>query len=285
VKTDSIFFRIFQTYPGILFELLSAPSELGDCYEFQSVEVKQTAFRIDGVFVPRPDAPDRTVIFAEVQFQSDEYLYDRMFAEVGLYLIQHRDTFDWRAVAIFPRRSLEPKNRHRHRALLGSEQFTVIYLEDLLKIQSDLLGIQIMQLIVAKPKKSQDYVQKIADRLKGQTDVQNQAIIELVNTVMVYKFPELSWEVIEAMFSISELKQTRVYRDAMDEGRVEGRVEGRMEEAQSLLLRQLVRRFGSVDQAIESQIRSLPLSRLEDLGEALLEFSQSSDLSDWLASS
>jgi predicted transposase YdaD len=67
---------------------------------------------------------------------------------------------------------------------------------------------------------------------------------------MVYKFPELSWEVIEAMFSISELKQTRVYRDAMDEGRVEGRVEGRMEEAQSLLLRQLARRFGSVDQAI-----------------------------------
>jgi predicted transposase YdaD len=140
VKINSIFFRLFQTYPGILFELLGAPSELGDCYEFQSVEVKQTAFRIDGVFVPRPDAPNQTVIFAEVQFQSDEYLYDRMFAEIGLYLIQHRDTFDWRAVAIFPRRSLEPKNRHRHRTLLDSEQFTVIYLEDLLKIESDVLG-------------------------------------------------------------------------------------------------------------------------------------------------
>jgi predicted transposase YdaD len=121
--------------------------------------------------------------------------------------------------------------------------------------------------------------------LKGQTDVQNQAIIELVNTVMVYKFPNLSWEAVKAMFSISELKQTRVYRDAMDEGRVEGRVEGRKEEAQSLILRMLARRFGSVDRVIESKIRSLPLSRLEDLGEALLEFSQPSDLSNWLASS
>jgi predicted transposase/invertase (TIGR01784 family) len=277
VKTDSIFFRIFQTQPGFLFELLGAPSELGNCYDFQSIEVKQIAFRIDGVFVPRPDAPEQTVIFAEVQFQSDEYLYDRMFAEIGLYLIQHRDTFDWKAVAIFPRRSLEPKNQHRHRTLLGGEQFNVIYLEDLLKIQSDLLGIQIMQLIVAKPRQSQNYVEKIVERVKGQTDVQNQAIIELVSTVMVYKFPELSREVIEAMFSISELKQTRVYRDAMDEGRTE--------EAQSLILRLLTRRFGSVDQATESQIRSLPLSRLEDLGEALLEFRQLSELNDWLASS
>jgi Domain of unknown function (DUF4351) len=41
-------------------------------------------------------------------------------------------------------------------------------------------------------------------------------------------------------------------------------------------------RVGPLDQATESQIRSLPLSRLEDLGEALLEFSQLSDLSDWL---
>jgi predicted transposase YdaD len=95
---------------------------------------------------------------------------------------------------------------------------------------------------------------------------------------MVYKFPELSREVIEAMFSISELKQTRVYRDAMDEGRVEGQIE----EAQSLILRMLARRFGSVDQATESQLRSLSLSQLEELGEALLEFSQPSDLSDWL---
>jgi predicted transposase YdaD len=50
---------------------------------------------------------------------------------------------------------------------------------------------------------------------------------------MVYKFPELSQEVIEAMFSVSELKPTRVYRDAIDEGRKAGRAE----EAQTLVMR------------------------------------------------
>lgn len=64
-------------------------------------------------------------------------------------------------------------------------------------------------------------------------------------------------------FQSVEVKQTRVYRDAMDEERVEGQIE----EAQSLILLQLARRFGPVDQATKSQIRSLPLSWLEDLGE------------------
>ncbi len=278
MKTDPIFFRLFQTRPSILFELLGEPSELGQDYDFKSVEVKQTAFRIDGVFVPHADASDQTVIFVEVQFQSDKYLYDRMFAEIGMYLDQNRGTEDWRAVAIFPRRSLEPSDQWRHRSILEGEQFAVIYLEDLLTSQSEFLGIQLMQLIVAKPKESDQYVQRIISQVKNRTDFQNQAIIELVSTVMVYKFPELSREEIEAMFSVSELKQTRVYREAVDEGRVEGRVE----EAQALVLRLLVHRFGAVDPATEAKICDLSLSQVEDLGEALLDFAGPTDLEAWL---
>jgi predicted transposase/invertase (TIGR01784 family) len=276
VKTDSIFFRVFQTLPSILFELLGEPPELSKHYDFQSVEVKQTAFRIDEVFVPTAESADQTVIFAEVQFQKDEYLYDRMFAEIGMYLAQNRGTVDWRAVAIFPRRSLEPKDQWRHRTMLQGDQFTAIYLEDLLNIRSESLGVQILQLIVAKPKKSEPYVQNIVNQLSNRTDSQNQAIIELVSTVMVYKFPELSHEVIEAMFTVSELKQTRVYRDAMNEGRAE--------EAQALVLRLLAHRFGTVSPTTEAQISGLLLSQVENLGEALLDFSGLEDLEVWLRS-
>jgi predicted transposase/invertase (TIGR01784 family) len=248
------------------------------------VEVKQTAFRIDGVFVPQPASAEQTVIFVEVQFQRDEYLYDRMFSEIGMYLAQNRGTVDWKAIAIFPRRSLEPKNQWRHRTMLQGEQFMVIYLEDLLKIRSESLGVQILQLIVAKPSKSKRYVQNIVSQLSHKTNSQNQAIIELVSTVMVYKFPELSREAIESMFSVSELKQTRVYRDAMDEGRIEGRVEGRTEEAQALVLRLLARRFGMISPVMETQIRSLSLAQVEFLGEELLDFSSLADLDAWLQS-
>jgi predicted transposase YdaD len=61
LKTDSIFYRIFQTDPGILFELLGQSPELAQDYEFRSVKIKQLAFRIDGILLPKTDAIDQTV--------------------------------------------------------------------------------------------------------------------------------------------------------------------------------------------------------------------------------
>jgi predicted transposase/invertase (TIGR01784 family) len=72
-----------------LFELLGEPSDRGNQYNFGSVEVKQSAFRIDGVFLPKPDSPDQTVIFVEVQFQKDQGLYERLFSEIMMYLAQN----------------------------------------------------------------------------------------------------------------------------------------------------------------------------------------------------
>ena len=102
MRTDSIFYRIFQTNPRILFEILGQPPAVADGYEFRSVEVKQLAFRIDGVFLPKPDAADQTVIFLETQFQKDPHFYHRYCAEIANYLKQYPQTFDWKAVVIFP---------------------------------------------------------------------------------------------------------------------------------------------------------------------------------------
>ena len=52
MKTDSIFYRIFQQYPRSLFDLLQHPNEEAEEYQFTSVEVKQLAFRLDGLFLP-----------------------------------------------------------------------------------------------------------------------------------------------------------------------------------------------------------------------------------------
>jgi predicted transposase YdaD len=52
MKTDSIFYRIFQTLPQSFFELINLPPSEANAYDFASVELKQTAFRIDGVFLP-----------------------------------------------------------------------------------------------------------------------------------------------------------------------------------------------------------------------------------------
>jgi predicted transposase/invertase (TIGR01784 family) len=106
LKTDSLFYRIFQASPGILFELLGQSPDLAQGYRFDSVEVKQVAFRLDGVFLPKTDAIDQTIIFLEVQFQKDPNFYHRFFAEIHLFLKLHPSTFDWMAVVIFPERSV-----------------------------------------------------------------------------------------------------------------------------------------------------------------------------------
>ena len=58
--------------------------------------------------------------------------------------------------------------------------------------------------------------------------------------------------------------------------------QGRQQGEVALIMRQLNRRFGGVVPEVEARIRSLSTEQLENLGEALLDFSNASDLSAWL---
>jgi len=276
LKTDSIFYRIFQTDPGILFELLGQSADLAVGYEFRSVEIKQLAFRIDGVLLPTPDAVDQTVWFIEVQFQKDPHFYHRFFAEIALFLAQHPQTSDWQAVVLFPRRSIEPDQTRLYRAQLNSDQVHRVYLNELKS--SDALGVGLMQLILADSDSAVIQAQTLMTKTRSQdqTNPKIAAIIGLIETILVYKFPQLSREEIERMFGLSELKETKVYQEALQEGRQEGEV--------LLILRLLTRRFGAVSPGMQAQIQVLSLYQLELLGEALLDFSQPSELQDWLRS-
>jgi hypothetical protein len=62
----------------------------------------------------------------------------------------------------------------------------------------------------------------------------------------------------------------------------QGLAQGRQEEAQSIILRQLIRRVGAVSEDVRSQIDRLSLPQMESLAEALLDFEEIADLSQWL---
>lgn len=108
MRRDSIFYKLFKQFPGLLFDLVDQPPPEAADYQFESVEVKETAFRIDGVFLPPANAASKIVFFAELQFQKDEDLYHRFFSELFLFLYRHSIRYDdWFGVVIFPSRSLE----------------------------------------------------------------------------------------------------------------------------------------------------------------------------------
>jgi predicted transposase YdaD len=65
-------------------------------------------------------------------------------------------------------------------------------------------------------------------------------------------------------------------------GRQEGELKGRQEGEQALIIRLLTRRFGEIGPDLRGAVQALSLERLENLGDALLDFSELVDLVNWL---
>jgi predicted transposase/invertase (TIGR01784 family) len=271
MRRDSIFYSLFQQSPELLFELLKEPPANAQEYRFDSVAVKEPKFEIDGVFLP-PDTPG-VVYFCEVQFQKDERLYERLFGESFLYFYRNRERFtDWQAVVIYPTRSLEQQQTHPYRALLESEQFHRVYLDELGDIQALPLDVALMALTSVSEERAPGVARAIIGRVNQEESSPPviRRIMEMVTKIMVYKFTNLSRQEVDAMLGIT-LQETRVYREAQEEA------------GQLLVLRMLRRRFGELSPSVVERISVLSLDQVGALGEALLDFGAIADLETWLA--
>lgn len=225
--------------------------------------------------------------FAEVQFQKDELLYERVFAESSLYFYRNRPRFkDWQAVIIYPSRNIEQSDIYPHRNQLNGDQVHRIYLDELGDIRQLPLWVALMVLTTINEEKAPQEARYLLERSSvEQPETTSRAIIELVTTIMVYKFEQLSQREVEKMLGIT-LKETRVYREIKQEGREEGRElgreQGREEGERKIILRQLTRRVGELPQEIRQHVENLSLEQLENLGEALLDFNGMADFQVWL---
>ncbi len=198
MKRDSIYYQIFKRFPALLFEFVDERPEQAQNYRFESVEVKETAFRIDGVFLPPEGATPRIIFFAEVQFQKDEALYHRFFTESMMYLNRNQFQYDdWYCVVIFPSRSLEPSDKKTHRMFLNSDQVQRIYLDEL-STPNMPIGINLMQLTIASEKAMAQQARLLIERvqLEETATVLKNEIIDIITTIAVYKFSSLSREVV-----------------------------------------------------------------------------------------
>lgn len=108
-------------------------------------------------------------------------------------------------------------------------------------------------------------------------------LIDIVTSIMMYEFANLSQLEIRAMLGLNLTEEPRAIREAKEEGREEGQQEGREAEALSLVIRLLTRRLRQeLSEEVRSRLATLSLSLLEELSEALLDFTNLSDLEHWL---
>lgn len=270
MRRDSIFYQLFQQSPELLFELLDDPPTNAQGYRFDSVAVKEPKFEIDGVFLPPESETPGVVYFCEVQFQKDEQLYERLFAESFLYFYRNRDRFDdWQAVVIYPSRTTEQSQTHPYQDLLNGERVHPVYLDELGDMAQLPLGVALMVLTTIQENQAAIEARNLLARSQQELPSEtSRAIMEMLTTIMVYKFAQLSRAEVEAMLGIT-LQETRVYQEA------------RADEAKSLILRQLTRQVGELPESARVKIDTLSLMQLESLAEALLDFSNLSDLEVW----
>ncbi len=272
MRTDTIFYQLFQTFNTLLFELIGEPIENASKYKFQSVEVKEKAFRFDGIFCPIDNSQFelKPIYFVEVQCQVKPDFYWDLMSEIGMYLRQYKPQNDWKAIAIFSKRIYDPNMLIHYAEFFESGRIISIYLDelgDVLSTNPESLALGIVRLVIEKPKNTVTLAKKLVVTAKEQPE-----ILKLVETILIGKFPKLTRSEIEAMFTMNDLKQTRVYQ----EGRHEGEI--------SLVLRQLNRRFGKLNDRFTNLIENLEITQIEELADQLLDFKSVTDLENWLNS-
>ncbi|GCA74986.1 hypothetical protein MiTe_01814 [Microcystis aeruginosa NIES-2520] len=258
MKTDSLFYQIFLRFPDSFFDLIGQPQPGAANYQFTSQEVKQLSFRLDGLFMPLREDIQQPLYLVEVQFQPDDTLYYRLFAELFLFLKQYQPPHPWQIVVIYPHRGVEREQSLHFGEILNLASVRRIYLDELPYGDNPSLGIGVIKLVVESETAAVRTAQTLIERTREEiTDQSSQRqLINLIESIIIYKFPQKSREEIEAMFGLSDLKQTRVYQEALAEGEEQG-----LQEGERLVVENLLRvRFGELDpplQAIISRILQL----------------------------
>ncbi|MCI0379151.1 MAG: Rpn family recombination-promoting nuclease/putative transposase [Gemmataceae bacterium] len=235
MKTDALFYRLFQELPACYFEAIGAGAEAAEGYTFVSEELKQAGLRLDGVFLPK--STDAPVHFVEVYFYAHPNVYSNLFAKVFLWLETKNPAQDWHASVFFATRELEPAHLHPYRNLIQSDQVSRVYLDDLPEGEETQVGLAILGMIAATPEVALARAKSLLDLLAHakKPGADHRKVIELVQTVVSGHFPKLGRKELERMLQIKDFRETKVYQEALEEGIEQGREETREEIALRLL--------------------------------------------------
>lgn len=155
-------------------------------------------------------------------------MYYRLFAELFLFLRQHKPTHSWQVVVIYPNRNVEREQTQQFGDIFTLERVQRIYLDELESVGEDSLGVGIVKLVVESEDRAVDVAKVLIEKARVElTDaVIQQNIIDLIETIIVYKLPQKSLEEIAAMFNLGDLKQTRFYQEAFADGEQVGQQRG-----------------------------------------------------------
>ena len=277
MKSDALFYELFQTAPQIFFELLQITPPCP--YRFESLTLKTTEKRIDGLLEPMQEG--ETIYFLEVQASPDATIYWRTIREVATYFEQRSDRKDneWQAVVLWLDIVDDPGFGTLAPLAAGSSfRLVSVDLLNLLKRLDD----QSLALNVLRPFIVDSETQVRQNLFSWVQNIQNtpnlnpetiQRLLTVFTQLIEQKFKTLNYEELSEMLKLTPLEETYSGQKLLQNDRID------------LLTKQIRHKFHFAESTIEkltTRLRQLTLPDLELLFEAILDMKTLKDLNAWL---
>jgi predicted transposase/invertase (TIGR01784 family) len=231
VITDPIFYRLFESSPETFFLLLGmsadSATQMAARYQYQAIEFKETSHRVDGIFLPKE--PGLPLYFLEVQFYPLPNVFADLMVKAFTYLKQNDPGHPFRGVVLFASRSLEPTKLEPYQPLMEAGVIQRFYLDEMQELSNAPVGLSILYLIRQTESQAPAMARELVARAK--TEVTDSALrvdlIEFIETIIMYKVPRLTREEIKTMLQLHDIRESRAWQEAREEGLQAGRQEGR----------------------------------------------------------
>jgi predicted transposase/invertase (TIGR01784 family) len=108
-----------------------------------------------------------------------------------------------------------------YQPLFAAGYIRIIYLDELAEASGSSICLGIIKLVVSPENEAVQQARSLIEEVK-QVDAGNRRnLLELVERMLVYKFSSYSRQELEAMFGLSEWKQTRFYQEVREETKLE----------------------------------------------------------------
>jgi len=292
MKTDPLFYELFQVRPQIFFELAQITPSCP--YRFESITVKTTEKRIDGIL--EPTIAGHPIYFVEVQASPDKQMYWRTSREISVYFEQRPKLqgTDWYAYVIWLNKADDKGFQKTH--IKDNEnvpRILSVHLIDILKkLPDNSLALNVLRpLIVDTEQEVRQNITTWVEQIHqaNLSPEAEQRLLMVMTQFIEEKFKTLSYKELAKMLRLTPFKETASYKEAFLEDFQEAMQEVLPKELQRYsidrLIQQIKRKYRLAESSMAKlsvRLRQLTLKDLELLFESIFDFKSLKDLNAWI---
>jgi len=288
MKTDPLFYELFQVRPQIFFELAQITPPCP--YRFESITVKTTEKRIDGIL--EPTVAGHPIYFVEVQASPDEQMYWRTSREISVYFEQRPKLqgTDWYAYVIWLNKVDDKGFQKTH--IKDNEnvpRILSVYLIDILKmLPQNSLALNVLQpLIVDTEQEVRQNITTWVEQIHqaNLSPEAEQRLLMVMTQFIEEKFKTLSYKELAKMLRLTPFKETDSFKEAMQEVLQEVLPKELQSYSTDKLIRLIKRKYRLAESTMTKlsvRLRQLTLPDLEALFEAIFDLATLRELNEWI---